>query len=69
MRLAVAASVLLSSGCAYFHPAFATHPPRQSANALGESGVLVCERHSLTRKDCTVMPRSEVTRMLEALGY
>jgi hypothetical protein len=65
LRAILATSVLLSSGCAYFHPAFVTNASQlQPPAAQGERGVLVCERHSLTRKDCTVMPQSEVTRLL-----
>jgi hypothetical protein len=64
MRVIVAASVLLSSGCAYFTPAFMTQPSQLRARAQLEEGVLVCERQSLTRKECTVMPHSEVSRML-----
>jgi hypothetical protein len=72
LRAIIGAGVLLSSGCAYFHPAFVIHPSplRSNAAASGERGVLVCERYSLTRKDCTVMPYSEAKQLLfEALGH
>jgi hypothetical protein len=65
LRIIIGASALVTTGCAYFHPAFVTNPSQLSANAtaFGERGVLVCERHSLRRKDCTVMPYSEVERL------
>lgn len=68
LRVLVATSVLSTTGCAYFHPAFVTQPSRAERAALAGDGILVCERVSLTRKDCTVLPRGEVTRALaEAL--
>jgi hypothetical protein len=65
VRVIIGASALVTSGCAYFHPAFVTNPLQLSANAtaFGERGVLVCEGHSLSREDCTVMPYSEVERL------
>ena len=59
-------SVLVSSGCAYFHPAFITNPSR--ASAATERGMLVCERLSLTRSDCSVVSHSEVNRMLSEIS-
>jgi hypothetical protein len=60
----VSVGVLGSSGCAYFTPAFVTHPSRAAA----ERGVLVCERLSLVRSECSLMPQSEVSRMLSEIS-
>ena len=68
LRVVFAAAVLSSGGCAYFHPAFVTNPSRlHTAGASAEGGVLVCERLSLTRSDCAVMPRSELNHMLSEI--
>jgi hypothetical protein len=68
LRVVFAAAVLTSGGCAYFHPAFMTNASRlHAAGASGEGGVLVCERLSLTRSDCAVMPRSELNHMLSEM--
>ena len=60
LRVLLAMSIVLSGGCAYFHPAFVTNPHA----AQSEKGVLVCERQSLTRSNCAVMSHQDVSRLL-----
>jgi hypothetical protein len=64
LRIIVGTSVVMSSGCAYFHPAFITNASQLSASKSAQEGVLVCERHSLRRSACTVMPRSDLQQVL-----
>jgi hypothetical protein len=65
LRIIVGTSVVMSSGCAYFHPAFMTNASRVSGTkSIQGQGVLVCERYSLRRSACTVMPRSDLEQML-----
>jgi hypothetical protein len=64
LRFVFAAAIAATSGCAYFHPAFVSEPSRiAQAAALAKDGLEVCERQSLTRTECTVMPREEVNRI------
>jgi hypothetical protein len=58
LRVIVGTSVVLSSGCAYFHPAFMT-----------DRGVLVCHRDSLRRSACSVVARSELDQVLTEQTY
>ncbi len=64
LRVIVSVGVLSSGGCAYFTPAFVTHPSRAAA----ERGVLVCERLSLVRSECSLVPESEVSRTLSEIS-
>jgi len=64
LRVIVSVGVLGSGGCAYFTPAFVTHPSRAAA----ERGVLVCERLSLVRSECALVPESEVSRTLSEIS-
>jgi hypothetical protein len=64
LRLIVGTSVVMSSGCAYFHPAFITNASQLSRTKSAQEGVLVCERQSLRRSACRVMPRSELQQVL-----
>ena len=69
LRVTIAAGALVSSGCAYFHPAFVTNAsPLSAAATSGERGVLVCERRSITRQQCGVMSHSEVHRLVAELA-
>jgi hypothetical protein len=58
--LGIVTGIVLSGGCAYFHPAFVTNPQA----AQSENGVLVCERQSLTRSNCAVVSHQEISRLL-----
>ena len=64
LRSMMLTAVVAMSGCAYFHPAFVTHPTsaleRERAN-----GVMVCERVSLRTEKCGVVPRSAVRELLD----
>ena len=64
MRSIAVASVLMLTGCAYFHPAFMTNA--SAARMPAQEGVLVCERRTLREADCTRMSRTEVREFLEA---
>jgi hypothetical protein len=71
LRVVVGVSVVLSSGCAYFHPAFMTNTSRLSGatSKQAERGVLVCERQSLRRSACSIVERSELNRLLTEQTY
>ena len=64
LRIIVGTSVVMSSGCAYFHPAFITNASQLSGAKSAPEGVLVCERQSLRRSACTLVPRSELQQVL-----
>ena len=68
LRVILSASALMSSGCAYFHPAFITNASSLQTQARAKDGVLVCERHSLAGSDCAVMPHSEVMQVLDEIA-
>lgn len=70
LRVIVGAGVLASTGCAYFNPAFITNasPLRAAAATTGERGVMVCQRRSITRSECDVVPQSEVNRFLAEMS-
>jgi len=58
------ASLFTLSGCAYFHPAFMTNASLARSHQQ-QTGVLVCERPSLRKANCTRMSRSEIQQFLD----
>ena len=71
LRVIVGTGVVLSSGCAYFHPAFMTNASQLSgaASKPTDRGVLVCHRDSLRRSACSVVERSELDQILTEQTY
>ena len=71
LRVIVGTSVVLSSGCAYFHPAFMTNTSQLSSatSKQAERGVLVCHRQSLRRSACSIVERSELDQVLTEQTY
>lgn len=69
LRVTIGAGVLVSTGCAYFHPAFVTNAsPLKAATTVRERGVLVCERRAIAHQRCGVMSHGEVHRVMTQMA-